>query len=164
MVLRLSSEVYKGIITWFLTTGLIIHQAYQSEHYDTKTNYCRAIVISAIFICVTMYNSTSKKAYPSMGSAQFMTRGLSMALVCVLIFILCSRHQDARQIVSIFEKLPDLLLPVPISRVSRPFVLVFFVCCSVYIDAPLIEPVIMLIRIPTSEFTTKLPLASLTID
>ena len=106
MALRFSSEAVKGILTWLITAAIITHQAYQSKDYDTKTNLARATGLCLLFISVALYNTSRNNPYSTLGRVQLMARGVSVVLVCVLIFIVTANYDDAREITSIFERLP----------------------------------------------------------
>ena len=105
--MKLFTEQKRAIATWIAIASYITYESLNSHKNDLRQNLRNAILLSLLVISFSLYNTSEKKAYKTVGNIQYMTRGLSLTLVCTLIFLVCVNYDEARYILSIFEELPS---------------------------------------------------------
>jgi hypothetical protein len=85
----------------------VIWSATVAKNYNMKENLFRGSILCILFLALIGLNSAKRQPYTTAGTAPQFVRGLIMFYVCVLILILSSNYEDARDIVSIFEAKPS---------------------------------------------------------
>lgn len=93
--------------SWFLVFGVTVWNAYQSHNYNLKENLLRGSLICILFLAFAGLNAAKRQPYTTAGTAPQFMRGIMLFYCCVLILVVSSNYDDAREIVSVFEEKPS---------------------------------------------------------
>lgn len=93
-------------ISWVGFIGTTVYLAWKTQERTTRENMQISLLMCLVFLTLATFNTSAQHPYSTIGNLPAIGRGLGMTLCCTLIFILCNKYEDARDVISIIERKP----------------------------------------------------------
>lgn len=113
------SKLMFGTLSWVFNFGIICYFSFTSEERTTRDNQFIATFMIMMVISTIGLNTAERLPFTTIGKIPQMLRGIHITYICILIMIVTSKYEDARDIYLIFDKPPtEATLKKQFSRIE----------------------------------------------